>query len=283
MVRTFGGPWTILKLHVIEDYLRSFTTALKNSRFTRIYIDAFAGSGDLSLKVAEAPLLESKRQLDVYAGSARRALAISPPFEKLYFIDADRRNVQALQKLADADEANRAVVSHGDANTEVLKICNATNWRRTRGVLFLDPFGNEVEWATLEKIATKTKLDVWYLFPLSSLYRNAPINRDKLTPDKRTTTTKILGTAKWEEAFYRAPPAPGTLFDLPGTSRLQRTLNVDGIEDFVKRRLAAVFPLVLGPKRLYGPRKASLFRLFFALSSDSPKAKALAMRILKRL
>lgn len=283
MVRTFGGPWTILKLDVIEDYLRSFTTALKNFQFTRIYIDAFAGSGDFSLKPADVPLLESRRQLDVYAGSARRALAISPPFERLYFIDADRRNVQALQKLADADEAKRAVVAHGDANTEVLKICDATNWRRTRGVLFLDPFGNEVEWATLEKIATRTKLDVWYLFPLSSLYRNAPLDRDKLTNDKRATTTKILGTSEWEEAFYSAPPAPDTLFDLPGVSKLQRTLNVDGMEAFVKRRLESVFPLVLGPKRLYGPTKAPLFSLFFALSNDSPKAKGLAMRILKRL
>lgn len=283
MVQTFGGPWTILKLDVIESYLRSFSTALQNSQFTRIYIDAFAGSGDFSLKTAEAPLLENKQRLEILAGSARRALAVTPPFDKLYFIDANRRNVQALQRLADTDQANRAVIRHGDANSEVLKICNDTNWRRTRGVLFLDPFGNEVEWTTLEKIAAKTKLDVWYLFPLSGLYRNAPIDRDKLTPDKRATTTKILGTVEWEDAFYRAPPDAGTLFGLPEAGRLQRTSNVDGIEAFVKRRLEFIFPLVLGPKRLYGPTKAPLFSLFFALSNDSPKAKALAMRILKRL
>lgn len=283
MAQTFGGPWTLLKLEGLEDYLLAFNTALKYTTFTRIYIDAFAGSGDFHIESPDAPLLENERRPDVHAGSARRALAVNPPFHKLYFVDMDLENVQALQKLADADEAGRAIVSPGDANQEVARICAETDWRKTRGVLFLDPYGNEVEWGTLENIARSTKLDVWYLFPLAGIFRNAPINKGKLTADKSASISKILGTTDWEKAFYSAPEQDQTsLFSMPEQS-LQRTLNVDGIEAFVKTRLETVFHLVLGPKRLLGPRKAPLFSLFFAMSNKSEKATALARRILRRL
>lgn len=41
----FGGNWTEQKLGILEAYLDSYTTALKNHGFRLVYIDAFAGSG----------------------------------------------------------------------------------------------------------------------------------------------------------------------------------------------------------------------------------------------
>ena len=37
----FGGPWTEDKLDILEGYLDSYTTALKNQPFRLVYIDAF--------------------------------------------------------------------------------------------------------------------------------------------------------------------------------------------------------------------------------------------------
>lgn len=283
MAQMFGGPWTILKLEVIGDYLRAFNTALKKTSFERIYIDAFAGSGDFRIEAADAPLLDNEERTDVHAGSVRRALSVDPQFHKLYLIETEPENVKALRRLAEADKSRRAIIRHGDANSEIARICEDTNWRKTRGVLFLDPFGHEVEWATLQHIARTTKLDIWYLFPLSGVYRNAPIDKHKLTADKRAAISRILGTPDWEAAFYSAVPhAQSNLFAVPEEAA-HRTINVDGIEAFVKSRLETVFPVVLGPKRLLGPRRAPLFSLFFAMSNESEKAAALARRILRRL
>ena len=41
----FGGPWTEQKLDILRAYLDAYTTALKNQRFTLIYVDGFAGAG----------------------------------------------------------------------------------------------------------------------------------------------------------------------------------------------------------------------------------------------
>ena len=46
----FGGEWTIQKLHIIEEYLKTYTTALKNQKVKKIYVDGFAGSGKTELK-----------------------------------------------------------------------------------------------------------------------------------------------------------------------------------------------------------------------------------------
>ena len=41
----FGGAWTDRKLEVLAGYLASYTAALKNTIFEKVYIDAFAGTG----------------------------------------------------------------------------------------------------------------------------------------------------------------------------------------------------------------------------------------------
>ena len=46
----FGGEWTEKKLDAVEAYLKSFTTALKHQSFKLCYIDAFSGSGNVTLK-----------------------------------------------------------------------------------------------------------------------------------------------------------------------------------------------------------------------------------------
>jgi three-Cys-motif partner protein len=271
----FGGPWSLVKVDAVAAYLKAFNTALKGQHFERIYIDAFAGSGDFAYATTGAgPLFDEEEALRMHAGSARRALETAPPFDRLIFVENDQKNIASLHELVGADR-NRAIVVPGDANAEVVRICRNTNWQKTRGVIFLDPFGNSVEWNTLQQVAS-TNLDVWYLFPLFGVYRNAPIDQSALTDDKRATITRILGTDEWEQRFYEPPPqADRTLFDLPAVAA-RRTLNVDGIEAFVKQRLESIFPLVKRPRRILGPNKAPMFSLFFAMANRSKKAQAVA-------
>lgn len=74
---TFGGAWTERKLSVVRRYLGRYTQALKNQVFKRIYIDAFAGTGDRSDKLRKSlPLLELPEFNAVAKGSARIALEI---------------------------------------------------------------------------------------------------------------------------------------------------------------------------------------------------------------
>jgi three-Cys-motif partner protein len=291
----FGGPWSLIKVETVAAYLVAFNRALKNQGFRKVYIDAFAGSGDFQFKARSAsPLFDEGEFIETHAGSARRALATKPPFDQLVFVESATKNADALDDVLRQFPESNAVVRRGDANDEVKCVCHSINWRSapgTRGVIFLDPFGNSVDWSTITELG-KTKLDVWYLFPLAGVYRNAPNNWSQLNTEKRRAITRILGTPDWESRFYEPPnTAQSNMFGLfdssaqitPADALSIRTLNVDGIEGFVAERLKTVFPFVLPPRRLLGPTNAPLFSLFFAMANKSPAAWGVAHPIAKHL
>ena len=70
-----------------------------------------------------------------------------------YLLKETPRNLQALKRVLADHPHNNAQLLAGDANTEVQQLCQSINWGKTRGVIFLDPFGNSVEWATIEALA----------------------------------------------------------------------------------------------------------------------------------
>ena len=74
----FGGPWTTEKLGILEEYLDSYTTALKHQPFRLVYIDAFAGSGEINIGDGGVSEFDSD---SFVAGSTE--LALSAGLERL--------------------------------------------------------------------------------------------------------------------------------------------------------------------------------------------------------
>jgi three-Cys-motif partner protein len=151
----FGGNWTTAKLDLVAEYLASYTTALKNAPFRKGYIDAFAGTGyrdakpDNEAGVSQSPLfpdLAMREPQDLLEGSAVRALKTSPPFDSYVFIERSPARCKQLEdlKLQFPDLANAIQIREGEANLEIQALCSK-NWSSHRAVLFLDPYGMQVE------------------------------------------------------------------------------------------------------------------------------------------
>lgn len=272
----FGGIWTRIKLEALQNYLVAFNTALSKQNFTRIYIDAFAGTGRCDITVDG-----EKTSID---GSARRALATDPPFDMYTFIELRAKKLVALKALEAEYPGKSIEVIRDDANAALKMLCEKYAWRNERAVLFLDPFGMHVEWTTLQAIAKTGAIDVWYLFPYSGLYRQAAKNADAMDSDKEESITRLLGTDEWRQVFY-APKRQASLFG--GDDGDEREADHRQMLDFVSKRLKELFPAVTDPKILYqagdskNPSGAPLFALYFAASNPSPKAYGLAIKIAK--
>jgi len=270
----FGGIWTRIKLEALQNYLVAFNTALSKQNFTRIYIDAFAGTGRCDITVDG-----EKTSID---GSARRALATDPPFDTYTFIELRAKKLAALKALGAECPGKSIEVIQDDANAALKTLCEKYAWRNERAVLFLDPFGMHVEWTTLQAIAKTGAIDVWYLFPYSGLYRQAAKNADAMDSDKEESITRLLGTDEWRQVFY-APKRQASLFG--GDDGDEREADHRQMLDFVSKRLKELFPAVTDPKILYqagdskNPSGAPLFALYFAASNPSPKAYGLATKI----
>lgn len=271
---TFGGQWTLKKLQVLEKYLKAFNVALSRQNFMRVYIDAFAGTGRVTVKDGEGNR--------VIEGSARRALNVEPAFDHYCFIELQARKAAALNALTEKFPGKSIVVIQEDANVALKKICKRYDWHGTRAVLFLDPYGFHVDWSTLEAIAATKAIDVWYLFPYSGLYRQAARNADGMDKEKEEAITRLLGTDAWRSRFY-TPPRQTDLFGHQAGD--EREGNHQALLEFVSERLGGLFPAVTKPKVLYqggdsrNPKGAPLFALYFAAANPDPKAFGLATKI----
>ena len=269
----FGGIWTEQKLVALKEYLSAFTKALKNQHFKLIYLDGFAGTGSCEIKIdGETKNIE---------GSAKIALKTKPPFDHYYFIELAFRKQSALRRLVKENSDRNVDILDGDCNQALIKLCETVDWKRSRAVLFLDPYGFQVEWSTLKAIANTKAIDMWYLFPYAGLYRQAPKDVDALDSDKEAAINRILGTEEWRKQFYRPSPQQ----DLFGKEGEVRGSHQDML-DFVTNRLKQIFPCVLAPAVLYQGNNSSgapLFALYFAVSNPNKQAQTVATRIAKHI
>ena len=162
----FGGAWTQEKLEVLRKYLVAYTNVLKNQRLERYYIDAFAGTGDRTSHRDKAPKLFELPEFELLTkGSARVALEIEPPFHRYIFIEKRKSCTSALEHLKDEFPKRNITVLHDDANEAIQRICRTTDWRFNRAVLFLDPYGMQVDWETLRAAAATKAIDAWIFIP----------------------------------------------------------------------------------------------------------------------
>lgn len=284
----FGGPDTAKKLRCLQQYLQAFSIALRKQRFACIYIDAFAGSGTRTEVRPALPLFGpefAEPEEITTPGSARLAIEVDPPVHGIVLIEQDEARYAELEALRAEFPERRIILRRGDANALVQRLCADINWRGPktvgrgiRGVIFLDPYGMEVSWQTVEAIAKTEALDCWYFFPLSGLYRNAPHDPAKLDLSKEAALDRVLGATDWRQRWYQHEALPKDIFESAGEA--VRRADVDAIEAYVKERLGTAFRgAVLDPIRLHRRNGAPLASLFFAVSNTSEPAVKLATQI----
>jgi three-Cys-motif partner protein len=291
-VHRFGGDWTSSKLDVLANYLASYTTALKDKPsagrpFRKAYIDAFAGTGYRAERGDQAGTDEllfpdlaedaAQRFLD---GSARLALKTNPRFDCYIFIERNHDRCGQLEGLKQEFPALAADVTvlEGDANVKLQSLCEK-DWRLNRAVLFLDPYGMQVEWKTIEAVAATKAIDLWVLFPLGIGVNRLLTRSGDIPIAWRQRLDKLLGTTDWYDEFYRVE-SEVTLF---GTSE-ERVVKAGtaAIGEYFNSRLRSVFADVAAePKVLRNSTKCPLYLLCFAVGNDA--GAPIALRIANHL
>tara|TARA_R110002072_G_scaffold67164_3_gene165180 strand:+ start:333 stop:1175 length:843 start_codon:yes stop_codon:yes gene_type:complete len=263
---------------MVEGYLEAFTTALRGKAFELWYIDAFAGTGERTVKLAPreadfwAP--SSVERIETRRGSARIAIETTPSFDQLFFFERKTAHARALEHMKAEYAGKKIHIRKGDANSLIQKAAGWRGWRKTRAVMFLDPYGMGVEWETLKAIRRTEAIDIWYLVSLSGLYRQATHDAAALDPSKRNALSRMLGTDAWLTEWYKESPQTNLLDSLEENT--ERAADLNKMEAFVTKRLQSLFPTVLGPKRLYNDRNAPMFSLYFLMSNPNPSARAVA-------
>lgn len=295
---SFGGDWTATKLDVLSKYLKAYTTALKDKPssehpFRKAYIDAFAGTGyrtarrerdeDASdtLPFPDLAAPEPQRLLD---GSARLALKVEPHFDRYIFIERDAMRCRELEGLKSEfpDLASNIQVERGEANEEIQKIC-AKSWSAHRAVLFLDPYGMQVNWQTIEAVARTKAIDLWLLFPLGIGVNRLLTRSGEIPVGWRAALDRLLGTDDWYDEFYTKVQQPMDLFG-NNEERIVKATN-ETIGRYFNDRLKTIFAGVADPGVLRNSSNNPLYLLCLAAGNvkGAPTAVRIANHILKEV
>lgn len=277
MEHCFGGPWTKQKLKILEKYLKAYISIFEGNerakKLRRIYVDGFAGTGTIFKKQEGVEQLSfsdvcefEEFEADFIPGSAKIALELDPGFHRYYFVDSNRKHVQNLDQLVQNYPGKKVEIVQSDCNTWLQKWCKNNNWSGERAVVFLDPYGMQVEWNTLEAIAKTQAIDLWLLFPLGqAVNRLLPGNKEP--PEHwAKSLDRVLGTSEWRQEFYRKDKEPN-LFNFQNEKTV-KCVSIENIGNFFVNRLKEIFVGVAEePMFLYNSSNCPIFLLCFAASN----------------
>jgi three-Cys-motif partner protein len=254
----FGGAWTEDKLNRLAEYLKCFTVALKNQPFKLAYIDAFAGSGSrLGRKTQSDPRqntlpgMSVEESRDFFDGSVRVALKNSPPFHHFVFVESDQDRCKRLREIIeiefpDVHRSKKAQILSQEANVAIQNLLK-TRAKNYRAVMFLDPYGMQVSWKTMEVIAESKIIDVMILFPLGVAVNRLLRKDGRIREAEKGRLNECFGSPAWEAAFYTASPQAELFAE---RQPLIKTTNLENIGRYYNDRLKSIFAEV-APNPVY--------------------------------
>lgn len=288
-IHQFGGNWTEEKLKKLREYLHAYTIIfeknIKASFYKTIYVDAFAGSGYRAIarknKTTANPLFNDNDAISFQKGSAIVALETEPSFDEYLFIELSEQYANNLQQLHQKypNKSQKILVIQQEANHFIRSWCTKINWNITRAVVFLDPYGMQVEWETIEAIGKTKGIDLWILFPLGQAVNRLLTRRRIPQGPWADHLTIFFGTDEWKDSFYSRSRQ---LAMFGPDNEHEKTADFDSIGEFFIKRLETVFAKVAkNPKPLYNNKHIPIFLLCFA--SANPKGAPTAVKIAQHI
>jgi three-Cys-motif partner protein len=248
------GKWSEEKLNLLRKYLNAYTNIMKGQSWCRngyYYIDAFAGTGMPKSK-------DEERYVD---GSPIVALKAKKPFKSYIFIEKEDWRVKKLEDLKKKFPELDIKIKQGDCNTiivnDIIPTIRFENFNR--GIIFLDPFGMEVDWGTIEGIAKTKALEIFLNFPVMAINRSILVNNpDKIDKAKIEKMNKLWGSEQWMGEIYKEAP---DLFErrIEKVSQTGKSLGM-----LFQKRLEELFPFVTFPLVMRNSINAPLYCLIFA-------------------
>jgi three-Cys-motif partner protein len=249
------GNWSEEKLNLLGKYLNAYTNIMQAQNWCRngyYYIDAFAGSGKPKSK-------DEERYID---GSPIVALKIKNPFKSYIFIEKEDWRVKKLQRLKEEFKNASIEIKQGDCNKVIINSItpNIRYEKFNRGIIFLDPFGMDLDWSVIEKISETKALEIFLNFPVMAINRSILLNNpDRLTEEKIARMNAFWGSADWMTDIYKETP---DLFEGKRIEKVSQTGKSLG--SLFQKRLNEVFPEVTFPLVMKNSVNAPLYCLFFA-------------------
>ena len=245
------GDWSELKLEIVEKYGSAYSKAFNKSKLKHYYIDGFSGAG----------VHWSKRTGTQVEGSPTRALKVSPPFDRYYFIDLNEEKTDYLRSTCGA--RSDVVIHTGDCTEyltkELLPMIQYNKFNRA--LCLLDPYGLHLDWEVMLQAGQSRAVDMFLNFPVMDMNRNAIWkDPDKVPKGGVDRMTKFWGDESWKQVAY-AESKQANFFE-PEMVKQGNQQIVTAFRERLKK--VAGFDHVAEPLPMKNSTKAVVYYLFLA-------------------
>jgi three-Cys-motif partner protein len=250
------GYWSEVKLDIIRKYAQAYSTIMaKQGRFSHVYIDGFAGTGEHI----------SKNTGEFIPGSPLNALAVQPPFSEYHLVDLDSAKAENLRSLT-AGQSNVHIYD-GDCNKVLRKdIFLRTRYEDYRRALcILDPYGLHLDWEVMYDAGRMKSIEIFLNFPIMDMNMNVLKRNPENADDSQVARmNSFWGDTSWRDAAYSTE---GLLF---GEEKTDNEAVANAFRD--RLRKVADFAYVPDPMPMRNSKGAIVYYLFFA-SQNTTGAK----------
>jgi three-Cys-motif partner protein len=272
------GPWAQEKLSKLSKYLQAYATILgkqkEKGKFEGfVYVDAFAGAGRARVRDASESSDEKPRLFDfgdlgledveargLLDGSPRVALGIEPEFTACVFLEKSRKRIAELERLKAEFSRRRIRIEQGDCNAYLCEeLVKRADWTRWRAVVFLDPFGMQVPWSTLEALGATGGIEIILNLPIGMAIQRLLKRTGRFTDEEKSRLDLYFGDAAWYPLLYEE----GT--DLFGERRIAKQETAERrLLAWYRDRLKKVFGEVSDAFLVKNTKGAHLYHLIWA-------------------
>lgn len=288
----WGGSWTIEKLEAFEKYVIAYLTIMLNQRKKYngwpqniIYFDGFAGSGDRisenennnkqdAIQFADLDIQPTETKL--YQGSAERVLKLEKKFDEYYFVDIDKDALELLKRKVSTYCHNNCYFITKDVNEALREFSNYLDKQKV-ALIFLDPFGMQLNWDSIELLKGK-RVDLWILLP-SGVIINRFLDREgKLQFSHKLQSFFGMNESEIREKFYKTEKEENLFGEKERIIKLNDSISK--IAEVYIYKLNKIFKQVTQrPLKLLNSRKVPIYHFIFA--SNNPAAKKIASQIIE--
>lgn len=261
------GPWAEEKLSALEKYLAYYCLYLSKKKFTLVYIDGFAGAPITKVRNSESsgglPLwgeTDDAERARYVAGSPIRALKTNPGFQRHYFFDLDENRVNALSALKEQFPDKWVHIEVGDANERIRRFMRQLGGRSdVKGVAFLDPYRDNLEWETVEALAQNKGFEVIINFPLHMAINRLLARQSERNIEWEDRIDRCFGTKGWRDLVY---PRNEDMFGETLASKSDDAIDL--LLRLYLERLKAAFGHVATPKLIRNTKNSPLYFIIWA-------------------
>jgi three-Cys-motif partner protein len=165
-----------------------------------------------------------------------------------------------LNTLKNEYASSRAITVHeGEANAALQAwLGSGIDWQHHRAIVFLDPFGMQVPWATIEALAKTNAIEAIINFPLGMAIQRLLTKSGDIPAGWQMSLDVFFGSKKWRDLVYESKA------DLFGPKVGKVANSGAKLLQWYRERLRKIFGHVSTARLIKNTRRNPLYYLIWA-------------------